>query len=86
MRTLCALLGALLDSPPLRQSALIVLAASCELVPRLWFSHLKVMLLLGCPHATSARAALHSHLQGFPLSLWWLALHEVSRLQAACAE
>ena len=45
VRALCALLGALLEAPALRQGALIVLAVSCELVPRLWFSHLKVLLL-----------------------------------------
>ena len=42
VRTLCGLLAALLDSPALRQSALIVLAVNAELVPRLWFSYLKV--------------------------------------------
>ena len=42
-RALYGLLGALLEAPALRQGALIVLAVSCELVPRAWFSHLKVL-------------------------------------------
>ena len=39
---LCALLALVLQTEPLRPAALVALAASAELVPRLWFSYLKV--------------------------------------------
>ncbi len=39
---LCELLDSMLDMAPLRQSALIVLAVSAELIPRLWYGALKV--------------------------------------------
>jgi hypothetical protein len=40
---LCALLSAMLSVPALRQNTLIVLAINVELVPRMWFSYLKVI-------------------------------------------
>ena len=42
VRALCALLAVLLEMPSLRQNALIAIAVNAEVVPRLWFSHLKV--------------------------------------------
>jgi hypothetical protein len=45
MHALCALLAVLLDMPALRQNALIAIAVNAEVVPRLWFSHLKVDFL-----------------------------------------
>jgi hypothetical protein len=39
---LLELLSAMLDMPALRQNTLIVLAVHAELVPRLWYSYLKV--------------------------------------------
>lgn len=49
---LCELLDTMMDVAPLRQNTLIVLAVSAELVPRLWYSALKVRV---CP----ASCALH---------------------------
>lgn len=40
---LCALLQQLLQAEPLRHACLITLTTSAELVPRLWFSYLKVL-------------------------------------------
>ena len=39
---LCELLDTMMDVACLRQSTLIVLAVSADLVPRLWYSALKV--------------------------------------------
>ena len=39
---LCELLDIMMDVAPLRQNTLIVLAVSADLVPRLWYSALKV--------------------------------------------
>lgn len=41
---LCALLALMLQKEPLKQGTLVSLAASADIVPRLWFSHLKVRL------------------------------------------
>ena len=38
----CELLDTMMDVAPLRQNTLIVLAVSADLVPRLWYSALKV--------------------------------------------
>lgn len=39
---LLELLNTMLDTPALRQRTLIVLAVNAELVPRLWYTYLKV--------------------------------------------
>lgn len=43
---LCELLDCIMDMSALRQNALIALAVAAELVPRLWFSALKVAACL----------------------------------------
>ena len=63
MYRLCELLDSMLDMAPLRQNAVIVLAVSAELIPRLWYGALKVcVLVFRCLHSDdlcSAQAATH---------------------------
>lgn len=50
---LCELLDSMLDMAPLRQNALIVLAVSAELIPRLWYGALKVCVQCCISRTTS---------------------------------
>ena len=56
---LCALLWQLLQTEPLRQGTLVCLAASADLVPRLWFSHLKVRAAYACACACACVHVQH---------------------------